>query len=98
MKPTDKQRHQGQDHGDVEAGEGRRIDHGPGGEQGSTGGHHQTWLPSQCSVMVLSITRRSTSFLPTKGSRAPAHIETVGDGKPDQQHADHTHQTRRNSS
>jgi hypothetical protein len=32
---------------------------------------NHTWLPSQCGPTVLMTTRRSSSFLPTKGSSVP---------------------------
>ena len=65
------QRRQHQEHGDVEAGE-RRPHRAAGRPRRSRRRRviSQTWLPSQTGPMVLMATRRSLSFLATKGSSA----------------------------
>jgi hypothetical protein len=60
---------------------------------------NQTWLPSQTGPTVLMTTRRSTSVLAHEGQqRAHPHVEAVGQGKADQQHAQQPHQMTRRMS
>lgn len=88
---TDRAEEQGgqhQDHGDVEAGEGRCVDHRPGGEQRAAGG-------DQPHLVTVPVRGDGVDHHPALGigfpddahQNADAHVETVGDGEADQQYA-----------
>ena len=86
---TQEQRHQGQDHGDVEAGEGRGIHHRPSGEQGTTSSDQPNLVTFPVRPHGVEHHAALDIFLADEREQcAYPHVEAVSDGKTDQQYAD----------